>query len=74
MTSVCYGLRNMFKNVCFATKYCNIVSLLSVVFLLYFKINKKIILVKQIFWSYMHLSISLYNMMIEIQFLIQINS
>ena len=38
------------------------------------EINKKISLVKQIFWSYMHLSISLYNMMIEIQFLIQINS
>ena len=43
-------------------------------FPLYFKINKKISLVKQIFWSYMHLSISLYNMMIEIQFLIQKSS
>ena len=76
LVSVMVDGKYKYLNVCSAIKYCNI-SVYGVLcwwFPLYFKINKKISLVKQIFWSYMHLSISLYNMMTEIQFIIQINS
>ena len=62
MTGVCYGWWEIFKNVFSTLKYYNI-SVYWVLyweFPLYFKINKKISLLKQIFWFYMqlmHLSI-----------------
>ena len=65
------GKYKYFKNVCSAITYCNssVYWVLYWWFSLHFKINEKISLVKQIFWSYMHLSISLYNRWYRFNFL-----